>query len=162
MMSTLGPNGTMSPRILDALRWRFETLLVGTKKVDTADCLSAPAEYRDALRRSSLSFGSLHYAFILLLARNLNILARDERLSRFKEILIMLWASPIGWKVRRDKNEVGMERFFEANKTFAMGWIWGCQDIPYIHEILGHLSISQAEEPNYGGPYLPRRVMTLV
>jgi hypothetical protein len=62
----------------------------------------------------------------------------------------MLWASPVGRYLLNGENVVGMERFFEANKALVMGWIWRCQYIAYIHEILGHLGAAQAEEPKIG------------
>jgi hypothetical protein len=74
----------------------------------------------------------------------------DEKVFRFKEILTMLWVSPVGWHTGIDRNEVGMERFFEANKRNIMGWIDTCNKIPHIHEILGHLGIAQAREPKVG------------
>jgi hypothetical protein len=43
-----------------------------------------------------------------------------------------------------------MERFFEANKRHVMGWMRGCNKIPHIHEILGHLGAAQAKEPKIG------------
>jgi hypothetical protein len=150
MVSTLGTDSTIPPEFLDALRWRFEALLVGPAEMDKVACLSTPIRYRDALRKGSLSLRSLHYAFSLLLARNLNSFVGDDRVFRFKEILIMMWASPIGRIPQPTVNVVGMERFFEANKTLIMGWIFGCQDITYIHEILGHLGAAQAEEPKIG------------
>ena len=62
----------------------------------------------------------------------------------------MLWASPVGWYTRREANVVGMERFFETNKGTIIWWIWDCEDITYIREILGHLGVAQAEEPKIG------------
>jgi hypothetical protein len=149
MMSTLGAHGTIPPAFLDALRWRFEVLLIGMERVDTITCLSTPIQYHAALENCSPSLTSLHYAFTLLLARNLNSFVSDERVFRFKEILIMLWASS-GTLYTPVRVAVGMERFFEVNKAAIMWWTWKCQDITYIHEILGHLSVAQAEEPKIG------------
>jgi hypothetical protein len=150
MMSTLGTDGSIPPGFLDALRWRFEAQLIGVEEVDSTTCLSTPVQYRDALQNCSLSLKSLHYAFTLMLARNLNSFVGDERVFRLKEILMMLWASPVGWYFGVETNVVGMERFFEAYKKLVMSWTWGCQNIPYIHEILGHLGAAQAEEPKIG------------
>jgi Family of unknown function (DUF6535) len=150
MMSTLETDGIIPHQLLDALRWRFEILLVWKEKVDKITCLSTPLQYHGALQSSSLSLRSLHYAFTLLLARNLNSFVGDERVFRFKEILMMLWVYPVDWDTRRGGNEVGMEKFFEENKAVVMEWIWDCQAIPYIHEILSHLGAAQAEEPKIG------------
>ena len=144
--------GKIPPSFLDALRWRFEVLLLGVDTADKVKCLSKPLHYRDALLQGSAGLKSLHYAFMLLLARNLNSFTGAERALRLKELLTMLWASPVFRRLDRAAvhHRLGMEDFFEANKILLMGWIEDSELMPYIHDILHSLAIAQAEEPEIG------------
>ena len=144
---------TAAPAFLDALRWRFEILLLGTGSVDKFKCLSMPLLYRDALEASPTRFVSLHSAFTLLLARNLRLFSGAEKITRVKEVITMMWSSPFyhrSFNRMAVKHQLGMEKFFEANKTIVMGWIQGCDTVQYIQEILHSLALAQAEEPQIG------------
>jgi hypothetical protein len=146
--------GEIQPVFLDRLRLYFEATLTGnTFNADTTVCLSTPLGYRDLLQSTSSERRSLHYVMTLLLARNIKHYFGDEKVRRVKEVITMLWASPVNhgdletgivaWKF-------GMEKFFDANKTQMMTWIVNADEIGHIGEILEHLAVAQTEQPDFG------------
>lgn len=77
---------------LDLLRWRFECQIIDAYSVTgTPTCLFTPLSYRDSLKaKKTNDFVSLHHAFTVLLARNLDNYSGTERVDRIKEVIIML------------------------------------------------------------------------
>ncbi|KIM20066.1 hypothetical protein M408DRAFT_332992 [Serendipita vermifera MAFF 305830] len=142
-----------SPPSLALLRRGFESLLVGEhNNVATVPCISMPLQYRDGLR-THVALRPLHYSFTLLLARDLYTLSSTERIRRVKEIITMLWVTPVFHGLLDEEKVVrtyGVEGFFDANKEIMMTWIKNSATIPYIREILYHLATVQAEVPTIG------------
>jgi hypothetical protein len=151
--------GEIPPPFLNRLRLYFESIIAGsTPNLDTVICLLTPLSYRDVLLTLPWTAVIPHYAFTLLLARNLKYYVGDEKVRRVKEVILMLWAAPISRSIIgivprsqvRIVNARGMEKFFDANKAEVMTWIKNANQISHIQEILEHLAAAQADQPDIG------------
>jgi hypothetical protein len=146
----------LPPGFLDVLRWRFESILVVGDSLELESCLLFPFNYHKALQNSSNEHSSIHHAFTLLLARNLDSFSGANKTRRVKELITMIWVgakeSPYYGRLTLDvaSQPRGMEQFFEANKENPMEWIAYTDTMPGIHEILRHLGAALAKQPDIG------------
>jgi hypothetical protein len=157
---------------LDRLRLYFEATLAGNDfNPEITACLSTSFTYRElllaeVLSETNMERGSLHSVFTPLLARNLKFYSGYEKVRRVKEIITMLWASPVDrgpWATGNLIRKYGMENFFDANMTQVMVWIVNAEEISHIGEILEHLPWRKSTNQisaRYGECRLPRRIVT--
>jgi hypothetical protein len=124
-LAVVDSTAEIQPTFLDRLRLYFESTLIGSDcNVNTTVCLLTPLDYRAALSNACSERRSIHYIFTLLLARNLKHYYGGEKVQKTKEIITMLWASPInrGLGAENLVRKFGMENFFVANKIQMMTW----------------------------------------
>jgi hypothetical protein len=147
-------SGEIQPTFLDRLRLYFEATILGNNfNSATTLCLSIPIVYRDLLRDTTVERVKVHHAFTLLLARNLKYYFGNEKVRKVKEVITMLWASPINrgdFETSHLAREFEMEKFFDANKKQMMTWVVNADEIGHIGEILEHLAVAQTSQPDIG------------
>jgi hypothetical protein len=142
----------MTYRLVYALCWRLEYILLESigQDMDTRSCFSRPLLYYKALQKDS-KLRLLHGDLTLLLARNINSSSGAERVRRVKEVITMMWVlngDRLSWETIQEKQ--GMESFFDANGPILLKWVDNMVFVPHIREILEHLALAQAEQPDIG------------